>query len=72
MNKPKDYKFIKHWHATRGSKQRYYWLALQEDACRDNAPLTAIYRDHNGAWVVLNKLTWSEELKRKFMLEANR
>ncbi|MGB6499819.1 MAG: hypothetical protein WBG19_00240 [Thermoplasmata archaeon] len=71
MNKPEDYKFIKHWHETTGSKP-YYWRALQEDACQDNAPLTAICRGHNGTWIVLDDCTWPEEVKRKFMLEANK
>lgn len=63
MHKPEDYKLIEFWDRRLGSP--YTWTQLQQSrAAKENAPITAIYRDSDGRWRTI------EEVDNQSLLDA--
>ena len=55
-----DYKFIAAWGQNMGSYQ-YYIQNQQAEALADGAPITVIYKAHNGRWVTVDECEDSVE-----------
>lgn len=56
------YPYIRVWGERLGSYP-YYIEAQKEEAAKDNAPGTAVYKNAQGRWVLVENL--SEELRRQ-------
>lgn len=59
MNKPEDYKHIRAWGRLLQSFETFI-LLQQEQAVYDNAPINAIFKDHNDKWFTLDQVKDSE------------
>lgn len=55
MRSPNEYRAIRIWGENTGSYP-YYIKAQQEKAAEENAPLNALYKDHNGKWQTVDDL----------------
>lgn len=51
-----DYKYIRAWEKLMGSLPYYKEMQL-EKARKENAPETAIYRNHEGTWIKFESIT---------------
>lgn len=67
-HEPKEYMAIRLWGKNLGSYDSYI-LNQQESASRDDAPIDAIYRSHEGKWKAVSDLAIEHPFRTQYTYE---